>query len=94
MGQESDFQWFSDITRSLRHKQSLITKSQKQQALLVDLNAIPTPDSIDPTHVSLAEPNPTLPLWRRVDKEFWWNEWLSKPFIDVGVSIYKKFATC
>jgi len=26
-----------------------------------------------------------LPLWRRVDKHFWWNEWMSKPFIDAGV---------
>ncbi|KAF7440628.1 hypothetical protein PC9H_000974 [Pleurotus ostreatus] len=82
------FAYNFDITRSLRHKQSLVTKSQKQQALLVDLNAIPTPDSIDPTHVALAEPNPTLPLWRRVDKEFWWNEWLSKPFIDAGLHSY------
>lgn len=36
----------------------------------------------------LAEPYPTLPLWRRVDRQFWWNEWLSKPFIDAGLHSY------
>ncbi|KAK7467319.1 hypothetical protein VKT23_004376 [Stygiomarasmius scandens] len=41
-------------------------------------------DKVDP----LAEPNPTLPLWRRVDKQFWWNEWLSKPLIDAGLHAY------
>ncbi|KAJ7661766.1 SacI homology domain-containing protein [Mycena rosella] len=38
--------------------------------------------------LSLVEPNPTLPLWRRVDRKFWWNEWMSKPFIDAGVHPY------
>lgn len=41
----------------------------------------PSKDGVDP----LAEPSPMLPLWRRVDKEFWWNEWLSKLFVDAGV---------
>jgi phosphatidylinositol 4-phosphatase len=34
----------------------------------------------------LAEAYPTLPLWRRVDRQFWWNEWLSKPLTEAGVS--------
>jgi hypothetical protein len=34
---------------------------------------------------ALDEPFPTLPLWRRVDRQFWWNEALSRPFIDAGV---------
>lgn len=42
---------------------------------------IPMDDKVDP----LAEPYPMLPLWRRVDRQFWWNEWLSKPFVDAGV---------
>jgi hypothetical protein len=33
----------------------------------------------------LAEPHATLPLWRRVDRQFWWNEWMAKPFVDAGV---------
>jgi hypothetical protein len=81
----------------LQHKQDQVVKSQKQHALLVDLNALPSPESSrsqhDETPVEgakvnpLSEPNPTLPLWRRVDKRFWWNEWLLKPFIDAGVII-------
>lgn len=27
-----------------------------------------------------------LPLWRRVDRRFWWNEWLGREMIDQGVS--------
>lgn len=34
----------------------------------------------------LAEPNITLPLWRRVVKHYWWNEWMIQPFVDAGVS--------
>ena len=77
----------TDITRSLQRKQELIAKSKKQKALLADLNAIddthhsPTEGKVD----VLAEPSSTLPLWRRVDRQFWWNEWLSRPFIDSGV---------
>ncbi|EIN07173.1 hypothetical protein PUNSTDRAFT_126985 [Punctularia strigosozonata HHB-11173 SS5] len=36
----------------------------------------------------LAEVYPTLPLWRRVDRQFWWNEWLSKPFTEAGLHSY------
>jgi hypothetical protein len=41
--------------------------------------------SEDGTTDVMVEPNPTLPLWRRVDRKFWWNEWMSKPFVDAGV---------
>ena len=35
----------------------------------------------------ITESYPVLPLWRRIDKRFWWNEWMSKPFIDAGVCV-------
>ncbi|KIK59630.1 hypothetical protein GYMLUDRAFT_44597 [Collybiopsis luxurians FD-317 M1] len=80
-----------DITRSLQHKQERMAKSKKQHDLLADLDALPSKDAsvfeldnIDP----LAEPYPTLPLWRRVDRQFWWNEWLSKPLVDAGLHSY------
>ncbi len=85
-----------DVTRSLQHKQEQLAKSQKQHELLAGLGALPSPDA-DPslmgpvpgTKVSTTvEPYPTLPLWRRVDKQFWWNEWMSKHFIDAGVCPY------
>ncbi|KAF7974824.1 hypothetical protein HWV62_11181 [Athelia sp. TMB] len=45
---------------------------------------LPVDEHVDP----LPEPYPTLPLWRRVDRHFWWNEWLSKPFVDAGLHSY------
>lgn len=66
----------------------MINKSKKQNALLADLNALDDASKLTPEDgkVSvLAEPSPTLPLWRRVDRQYWWNEWLSKPLLDAGV---------
>ena len=77
-----------DITRSLQHKQEKIANAQKRDALLEQLNAsdsLAQPRAIGEDVDALAEPLPTLPLWRRVDRQFWWNEHLSKPFIDAGV---------
>jgi len=78
----------ADITRCLQHKRDQVCKANKHSALLADLKISesgsppgPSTDGVDP----LAEPSPMLPLWRRVDKQFWWNEWLSKLFIDAGV---------
>ncbi|TFK42309.1 SacI homology domain-containing protein [Crucibulum laeve] len=91
------FAYTFDITRSLQHKQEQVLKSQKQHALLAGLGALPSPEAGSPTpegphegeKVSpMAEPYPTLPLWRRVDKQFWWNEWLSKPLMDAGLHSY------
>jgi len=80
--------WRADITRCLQHKRDQVSKANRHDALLADLKISeggpPPEDSkggVDP----LAEPSPMLPLWRRVDKQFWWNEWLSKLFIDAGV---------
>ena len=42
--------------------------------------------SEDDTIDVLAEPNLMLPLWKRVVKHFWWNEWMVQPFIEAGVS--------
>ncbi|KAJ7109515.1 SacI homology domain-containing protein [Mycena epipterygia] len=86
------FAYTFDITRSLQHKQEQVAKSQKQHALLADLNALPSHDSAAQSEDGkidvLVEPHPTLPLWRRVDRQFWWNEWMAKPFVDAGVHPY------
>lgn len=34
-----------------------------------------------------AEPLAHFPLWRRVDRRFWWNEDLMQGFVDAGVRI-------
>ena len=75
----------SDITHSLQHKQEQLAKTQKQNALLAELNALDiSAQSAAPGEKVnvLSEPSPTHPLWHRVDRQFWWNEHLSKPFID------------
>ncbi|KIO16148.1 hypothetical protein M407DRAFT_34214 [Tulasnella calospora MUT 4182] len=36
----------------------------------------------------LAEPQSNLPLWRRVDRKFWWNEVMAKPFTEAGLHNY------
>ena len=66
----------------------MIAKAKKQSTLLADLDALDEQLKLSPddgkVHV-LAEPSATLPLWRRVDRQYWWNEWLSKPLLDAGV---------
>lgn len=37
------------------------------------------------------EPKSSIPLTQKADKRFWWNNWLSKPFLDAGVSTEKAF---
>ncbi|KAI0093512.1 SacI homology domain-containing protein [Irpex rosettiformis] len=85
------FSYHFDITRSLQHKQALIAKMKKQKELLVQLNAIDSTAEVGPSDDKISvleDPSSTLPLWRRVDRQFWWNEWLSKPFIDAGLHSY------
>lgn len=83
----------TDITRSLQHKHEIITKIKVQKGLLVELNVIDENQKPSPLGGEvnvLAEPSATLPLWRRVDRQFWWNEWLLKPFVDAGVSCHQE----
>ncbi|KAL1743446.1 SacI homology domain-containing protein [Schizophyllum fasciatum] len=88
------FAYNFDITRCLQHKQELISKSQKQHALMDELTASQSGDIAESEEQAaravnaLDEPHPTLPLWRRVNRQFWWNEALSKPFVDAGLHSY------
>ncbi|KAI0672944.1 SacI homology domain-containing protein [Trametes maxima] len=85
------FAYTFDVTRSLQHKHELIDKAKAQNALLESLNALDDSKRLSPpgdTVDVLAEPSAALPLWRRVDRRFWWNEWLSKPLIDEGLHPY------
>jgi phosphatidylinositol 4-phosphatase len=72
----------------LQRKQEQLAKTQKQNALLAELDALDISaqsvahgENID----ALSEPLSTHPLWHRVDHQFWWNEHLLKPFIDAKV---------
>lgn len=84
------FSYTFDITTSLQRKYQQVQKLKRQSILLKDLQAYESPQGpqlLDEMEV-FAEPNPTLPLWRRVDRRFWWNEMLSKPLIDTGSHSY------
>ncbi|KAH9043290.1 SacI homology domain-containing protein [Lactarius pseudohatsudake] len=85
---EMYFAYDFDLTRTLQHKQEQIAKAQKRDALLKQLDASDSSAQPSENVNALAEPLPTLPLWRRVDRQFWWNEHLSKPFIDAGLHPY------
>lgn len=85
-----------DLTRSIQHKHERSLKSHAQENLLAELEALPRSHSVGPPDSAvdpLDEPFPTLPLWRRVNRQFWWNEWPAKPFIDAGVGTLRKIKT-
>ncbi|KZT26550.1 hypothetical protein NEOLEDRAFT_1132067 [Neolentinus lepideus HHB14362 ss-1] len=85
------FAYNFDVTRSLQHKHEDVNKSKQQNALLATLNALGNDKGLSPIGDKIdvfSEAHPTLPLWRRVDRQFWWNEWLSKPFMDAGLHSY------
>lgn len=69
-----------DITTSLQHKRTEVARLRKKTAK-DNMN-----DENGEQFNILSEPNSTFPLWRRVTKQFWWNEAMLKPFIDAGVS--------
>ncbi|KAH9001323.1 SacI homology domain-containing protein [Lactarius akahatsu] len=85
---EMYFAYDFDLTRTLQHKQEQIAKAQKRDALLKQLDASDSSAQPSENVDALAEPLPTLPLWRRVDRQFWWNEHLSKPLTDAGLHPY------
>ena len=76
---------YKDITTSLQHKQHEVARLKRKAASHVKKTSS---DSSELDHFDvLAEPYPTLPLWRRVTKQFWWNESMLQPFTDAAVSI-------
>ena len=72
---------FSDITTSLQHKQHEVLRLRRRASSQPGINV---EDHVD----ILAEPQLTQPLWRRVTKQFWWNENLLQPFINSNVSFF------
>ena len=50
----------------------------------------PNPSSLAASEIQsieddFVEPDVQVPLWRRVDRRFFWNEWLVKDFLDAGL---------
>lgn len=80
------FAYTFDISRSMQHKQELVAKVRRQ--LFREPGSALNPSDSDGFIDPLEEPYPALPLWRRCDQQFIWNEWLSKPFADAGLHAY------
>lgn len=93
-----------DLTHSLQHKRRILTaRAQSGPALANLLSKAPTPTIFpqssppafptdspkDPvSEDDFVEPDVQVPLWRRVDRRFFWNEWLLKDFLELGLHSY------
>ncbi|KAL5511494.1 hypothetical protein ACEPAH_4711 [Sanghuangporus vaninii] len=79
------FAYNFDITTSIQHKQDEIARlRRKTGSQSKSLTAsLPNSAAAECSDV-LEEPHSTLPLWRRVTKQFWWNEHMLQPFIDAN----------
>ena len=81
-----------DLTNSVQRKHQQLTNIRHSDNLLSNLtgdaekeeeNKSPLPENKADI---FCEPHANLPLWRRVDRKFWWNEHLAGPFVEAGVS--------
>lgn len=92
-----------DLTHSLQHKRQLISSRSATGNALANLltdevaTFPPSPSEQAPpaspsansmTKDDFIEPDIHVPLWRRADRRFFWNEWLCKDFIDMGLHGY------
>jgi hypothetical protein len=78
-----------DLTHSLQHKRRLISARSASSAALSNLLPGATPS--DPVFLSnddFVEPDVHVPLWRRVDRRYFWNEHLLQDFLDLGLHGY------
>ncbi|KAF9513128.1 hypothetical protein BS47DRAFT_1329854, partial [Hydnum rufescens UP504] len=78
---EMYFAYDFDITTPLQRKFHKLTDASRHNQLLHTLANSPQSPRPEP----LAEPNSNLPLWRRVDRRFWWNEEMVSNFVEAGL---------
>jgi hypothetical protein len=94
-------QYSTDITTSIQRKTTKLLDRDRSNRLLGNLGApsadepppLPTlPEmSAAPANIQwspTAEPQAHLPLWRRVDRRFWWNEEALQGFVEAGVRVH------
>ncbi|WVR08702.1 hypothetical protein IAU60_005760 [Kwoniella sp. DSM 27419] len=91
------FSYDLDLTHSLQHKRRVLAQRTATQAALADLipksgSLFPSPPAGQSRHTAIdddfVEPDVQVPLWRRVDGRFFWNEFLMKDFIDLGLHAF------
>lgn len=78
---------YADLSNSLQRKQQQVERLKKQENILADLDALGDWARLEPCENSkpFMEPSANLPLWRRIDRKFWWNEHLQQPLIESQV---------
>ncbi|KZT33580.1 hypothetical protein SISSUDRAFT_1054071 [Sistotremastrum suecicum HHB10207 ss-3] len=82
------FSYSCDISHSLQWKIRMMAELEKD-APNEHLTSNIIPESfIENEHDPFDEPHATLPLWRRFDTHFWWNEQLTSEFADAGLHSY------
>jgi len=84
-----------DLTHSLQNKRrKLVSRHNTDTALHTLLKNASTSsvslaeDAPEGVTDDFIEPDIHLPLWRRADRRFFWNEWLLKDFIDLGLHAF------
>lgn len=88
-----------DLTHSIQAKRRKVASKHNTEAALASLlnssrSSIDLPSTSQASQApqtqqeDLIEPDINLPLWRRVDRRFFWNEWLMDDFIDKGLHAY------
>ena len=84
-----------DLTHSLQNKRRKLVSRHNTDTALHTLLKNPSTSSVSltddaPDNVTddFIEPDIHLPLWRRADRRFFWNEWLLKDFIDLGLHAF------
>ncbi|OCF78932.1 inositol polyphosphate-5-phosphatase F [Kwoniella mangroviensis CBS 8886] len=92
------FSYDFDLTHSLQHKRKILAQRNASHTALTHLIPRegslfpPSPSSTLPRHNlcedDFVEPDMQVPLWRRTDRRFFWNEYLMKDFIDLGLHAY------
>ena len=74
--------WFAydlDLTTTLQRKQQLLSAPGADAAAAAGGAGTPLP---------FREPSALVPLWKRIDRKFWYNEYLSREFVDAGLHAY------
>ncbi|KAG8835535.1 hypothetical protein FRC17_002764 [Serendipita sp. 399] len=84
------FSYSFDLSSSLQRKQQRIERLKKREDILSDLNALDDWSTLESCEVAQPwkEPLSNVPLWRRVDRRFWWNEHLVQPLIEAELHSY------
>jgi phosphatidylinositol 4-phosphatase len=84
-----------DLTHTLQNKRRKLVSRQNTDTALHTLLKNPSTSSVSLAEDAsenvtddFVEPDIHLPLWRRADRRFFWNEWLLKDFIDLGLHAF------